>query len=370
MIKAFDYLRDFEAHQDEYLGAMLRVIRSGQLILGPELRAFESEFAAYVGADHAIGVASGTDALELALLVVGVSSGDEVITVANSAVPTAAAIREVGAIPRFVDIDPLTLNIDPEAVARAITSRTRAIVPVHMHGAPIDMGPLLEIARAHHLRVIEDCAHAHGAWRSGRHVGLDGDIGCFSFYPTKNLGAYGDGGMCVTNEPHLAERLRSLRMYGFGPGRIAMTDGRNSRLDELQAAVLRVKLRYLPEALAARRRIAARYRAGLANAELTLPLAELGVAPAYHQFVIRTPQRGLLTAALDARDIGWGIHYATPLHHMPAYREFHAGLPPLPHTESAAREILSLPIFPELRDDEVNNVVADICSALPRRELR
>ncbi len=367
MIKAFDYLRYFDAHQDELLDAMQRVIRSGQLILGPEVAAFESEFAEFVGARFAIGVASGTDALELALLVSGVSAGDEVITVANSAVPTAAAIREVGAIPRFVDIDPETLNIDPEAAARAITARTRALLPVHLHGAAVDMRPFRQLATRHHLRIIEDCAHAHGSTRDGRHVGTEGEVGCFSFYPTKNLGAFGDGGMCVTNNESMAERLRALRMYGFGPGRIALTDGRNSRLDELQAAVLRVKLRHLPQQLTARRRIAARYFRGFEGLEVALPSRESGSTSAFHQFAIRTASRERVIAALDAAEIGWGIHYDTPLHHMPAYREFHTGREPLRHTDSAAGEILSLPIFPELRNDEVDEVIATVRRALPQR---
>ncbi|QDT56686.1 dTDP-3-amino-3,6-dideoxy-alpha-D-galactopyranose transaminase [Caulifigura coniformis] len=367
MIKAFDYLRDFETHQAEFMSAIERVIRSGQLILGPEVNAFEAGFAAYVGAQHAVGVASGTDALELALLVAGVSSGDEVITVANSAVPTAAAIREVGAVPRFVDIDPRTLNIDADAAARAITDRTRALLPVHLHGTPVDMAPLLEIARRRNLRIIEDCAHAHGSRLRGQHVGTAGDVGCFSFYPTKNLGAYGDGGMCVTNDPALAERLRALRMYGFGPGRIAMTDGRNSRLDELQAAVLRVKLNHFPRQLAARRRIAERYAEGLADVDAGLPPADADSQSAFHQFVIRTNDRQRVTSCLDEAGIGWGIHYETPLHHMPAYRDFHAGLAPLPHTDAAAGAILSLPIFPELRDDEVDRVIEVLRSALPGR---
>jgi len=370
MIKAFDYLRYFEAHQAELLGAMERVIRSGQLILGPEVKAFEHEFADFVGARHAVGVASGTDALELALLVSGVSTGDEVITVANSAVPTAAAIREVGAIPRFVEIDPVTLNIDPEAASRAVTPRTKAILPVHMHGFPCEMEPLLELARSQGLQIIEDCAHAHGATRDGRHVGTAGHVSCFSFYPTKNLGAYGDGGICVSNDHATAERLRALRMYGMGPGRIAQTDGRNSRLDELQAAVLRVKLRHLPEQLAARRRIAQRYRQGLANVELTLPPTESSSQSAYHQFVIRTAAREKLIAVLDDHEIGWGIHYDTPLHHMPAYREFHSGRESLTHTETAARQMLSLPIFPELEDHEVDQVIAAVCSTLPSRSRR
>jgi dTDP-3-amino-2,3,6-trideoxy-4-keto-D-glucose/dTDP-3-amino-3,4,6-trideoxy-alpha-D-glucose/dTDP-2,6-dideoxy-D-kanosamine transaminase len=364
VIKAFDYLRYFEAHREELFEAMQRVIRSGQLILGPEVKAFEEEFAQFVGAGHAVGVASGTDALELALLVCGITTGDEVITVANSAVPTAAAIREVGAVPRFVDVDERTLNMDADAVGRAISSRTRAILPVHMHGHPVDMRPLLEVAKSRNLRVIEDCAHAHGASRLGRHVGTDGDVGCFSFYPTKNLGAYGDGGMCVTNRADLADRLRSLRMYGFGPSRIALTDGRNSRLDELQAAILRVKLRHLPEQLALRRALAEQYRNGLQSCPVMLPPSEPEVLPAVHQFAIRTSRRTDVTQALDAAGIGWGVHYDPPLHHMPAYREFHVGNPPLPVTDRAAGELLSLPVFPELRTDETDQVIEVVRSAL------
>ncbi|HUQ71865.1 MAG TPA: DegT/DnrJ/EryC1/StrS family aminotransferase [Planctomycetaceae bacterium] len=364
MVKAFDYLRSYEQIEPEIRAAIDRVLRSGQLILGPEVAAFEREFAATVGAVEAVGVASGTDALELALLAVGVGRDDEVITVANTAVPTAAAIRAVGAVPRFVDVDPDTLLMSPSLVAAAITPRTRCLLPVHLHGLSAEMPALLDIARRHDLRVIEDCAHAHGASHKGRHVGTFGDVGCFSFYPTKNLGAYGDGGMCVTNNVRLAERLRSLRMYGFDANRIAQTDGRNSRLDEVQAAILRVKLTHLPAALAARQDIAGAYRRGLSGLPCRLPAAHDDAVHACHQFVIRCPNRGGVMAACDARGVGYGIHYETPLHHMPAYRGAHEGRPPLPVTDAAATEILSLPIYPELRADEIEQVIAAVRAGL------
>jgi dTDP-4-amino-4,6-dideoxygalactose transaminase len=363
VVKAFDYLRAYERLAPQIHDAIARVLRSGQLILGPEVAAFEREFAAFIGAEHAVGVASGTDALALALLAVGVGRDDEVITVANTAVPTAAAIRSVGAIPRFVDVDPDTLLMSPRYVAEAITPRTRCLLPVHLHGLAADMPELLAIARRHDLKVIEDCAHAHGATWNGRPVGTFGDVGCFSFYPTKNLGAVGDGGLCVTSQRRLAERLRSLRMYGFDEQRIATADGLNSRLDELQAAVLRVKLPHLAESVAARRAIAAEYHAGL-KAVCRLPASPTGCAHAWHQYVIRTTRRAALCQTLDEHGIGYGIHYATPLHVMPAYRRFAQGRPPLPNTEAAAREILSLPMYPELTADEVAAVIAAVRAGL------
>lgn len=359
MIKAFDYLRSDQSFASELRAAIERVLQSGQLILGREVAAFEQEFAAYTGAAQAVGVASGTDALELGLLAAGIGRNDEVITVANTAAPTASAIRTVGAIPRFVDIDPDTLLMDVDQLESAITPRTRCVLPVHLHGRPVNMPKLLEIARRHNLRVVEDCAHAHGCRLAGRHVGTFGDVGCFSFYPTKNLGAYGDGGMCVTNDPWLAERLRALRMYGFDDHRIARTNGRNSRLDELQAAILRVKLKHLPEALAARRQIAAWYREAL-SAFCRCPADPPDSEPACHQFVIRCPDRRRVIAALTAREIGWGIHYETPLHQMPAFHDEPAGGPPLRVTEQASREILSLPLYPGLTRSEVDQVIAAV----------
>jgi dTDP-4-amino-4,6-dideoxygalactose transaminase len=364
MVKAFDYLRNYEAIESEVRAAIERVLRSGQLILGPEVAAFEREFAAEVGTNHAVGVGNGTDALTLALMAVDIRPGDEVLTVANTAVPTVAAIRAAGAEPRFVDVDPDTLCLSPELVAAAITSRTRCLLPVHLHGLPADMTALCDLARRYDLRIIEDCAHALGASLHGRHVGTFGDVGCFSFYPTKNLGAYGDGGMCVTERPELATRLRALRMYGFDDRRIALCDGRNSRLDELQAAILRVKLRHFGQAQAARHALVAHFRRGLVDTSCRLPATTTDSVHAYHQFVIRCPKRQAVIDALEARGIGYGIHYETPLHRMPAYTTAHAGRPPLVVTDRAAGEILSLPLYPELRSDEVEQVIAAVRAGL------
>ncbi len=251
-VRTFDLHRSLAGIEAEMTAAIQRVISSGQLILGPEGRSFEQEFASYVGAAAAVGVASGTDALILALKAVGVGFGDEVITVANTAVPTASAIRAVGAIPRFVDVDCQTLLINAAEAEAAINQRTRAIIPVHLFGLPVPMEPLLDIARRHGLRIIEDCAHAHGAREGGVHAGTTGDVGCFSFYPTKNIGALGDAGICVTQNAEIADRLRLMRVYGFDSDRIATCDGLNSRLDEIQAAVLRIRLRHLDNSLVKR----------------------------------------------------------------------------------------------------------------------
>lgn len=375
-IKAFDYLRGHARMEPEITVALQRVMRSGQLILGSEGAAFEREFAGFVGADHAVGVGSGTDALILALMAVGVQPGDEVITVANSAVPTASAIRAVGAIPRFVDIDPVTLLMDAELVESAVTSQTRCLLPVHLYGLPLDMRPLMDIAGRCQLAVVEDCAHGHGATFEGTHVGITGDVGCFSFYPTKNLGAYGDGGICTTRRADLADRLRSLRMYGFqGDQRIAITEGRNSRLDEMQAAVLRVKLRHLNHSLIKRQQIAEQYLNLLRQWPEILPPVINDRKHAWHQFVVRLEDRRALTDALEVADIGYGIHYGTPLHQMPAFQQpfsqqvsgpMETTPVSLPVSELAARQVLSLPMFPELRQDEIRRVCEVVNFVLQR----
>jgi dTDP-4-amino-4,6-dideoxygalactose transaminase len=254
--------------------------------------------------------------------------------------------------------------MDLERVEAAITPRTRCLLPVHLYGLPVDMPELCLLARRHGLRIIEDCAHAHGATLGGRHVGTFGDIGCFSFYPTKNLGAYGDGGMCVTQDAALARRLRSLRMYGCDGDRIAQVDGRNSRLDELQAAILRVKLAHLPAALQARRNIADRYRDGLSRAACRLPAGRSGTEHAWHQFVIRCPDRARVQAAMQAHGVGYGVHYDPPLHLMPAFRRYHAEGSPLRITEQAAREVLSLPLYPGLQPEEIDRVVSAVRAGL------
>jgi len=342
--------------------ATARVLASGWYILGPEVSAFEAEFAAYLGARHAVGVASGTDAVLLALRALGVGSGDEVITVAHTAVATVAAIALCGATPRFVDIDPATYTLDPGQLEAAITPRTRAVVPVHLYGAPADMQPILAIARAHDLLVVEDCAQAHGATTGGRRVGTLGDAAAFSFYPTKNLGALGDGGAVVTDRPDVAERLRLLRQYGWRERYVSDVEGMNSRLDELQAAILRVRLRHLDAENAARRQLATRYDAALAGLPLGLPAAWPGESAVYHLYVVTADERDALSAHLAAQGIGTGVHYPVPVHRQPAYAHLGYGPGSLPATEAAAARVLSLPMYPDLSATAVDQVSAAVRS--------
>ena len=367
MIPVFDYLRGHARIHHEVEAAIHRVLVSGKLILGPEGEALEAEFARYVGAQCAVGVGSGTDALVVALRVLGIGPGDEVITVGHTAAATVGAICEAGASPRLVDIEDQSLLIDPAQIAAAIGPRTRAIVPVHLYGHPAAMEAILELASRHRLAVVEDCAQAHGVRIAGRHVGTLGTIGCFSFYPTKNLGAYGDGGMCVTGDPELAERMRRLRFHGFDAARVAQVEGINSRLDEVQAAILRVKLRHLDDWLAARRGHAQQYVQGLQDAPLRLPHAAPGTEPAWHLFVVRVDQRERIIASLQKAGVGCAIHYPQPVHRMPAYERLGCGPGSLPVTERAAKEVLSLPMFPELEPGEVEAVCRALRNALESR---
>lgn len=364
MIPVFDYLRGYERIRGEVEAAMQRVIASGQLILGPEGAAFEREFADYVGAAEAVAVGSGTSAIVIALRALGIGPGDEVITVSHTAAATVGAVRETGAAARLVDVDQESLLIDPGKIEARIGPRTRAILPVHLYGRPAAMHAIGKIAARHGLAVVEDCAQAHGARIAGRHVGAFGAIGCFSFYPTKNLGALGDGGLCVTGDAQLAERMRRLRFHGFDARRSAQIEGLNSRLDEIQAALLRVKLRHLDGSLAARRQIARQYVEALADADLCLPQCEPGTDHAWHLFVVRSPRRPRLIESLKQSGIGCGIHYPVPVHLMPAYS--HLGCPrgSLPVTEQAAEEVLSLPMFPELAVEEVRAVCDAVLGGL------
>jgi dTDP-4-amino-4,6-dideoxygalactose transaminase len=364
MIPVFDYLRGHARIREEVETAIGRVLASGKLILGPEGEALEAEFARYVGVDFAVGVGSGTDALVVALRALGIGPGDEAITVGHTAAATVQAIGEVGAAPRLVDVDDRSLLIDPQHAAAAIGPRTRAIVPVHLYGHPAAMPAILALASRHGLAVVEDCAQAHGARIARRHVGSFGTIGCFSFYPTKNLGAYGDGGMCVTDDPMLAERMRRLRFHGFDAARVAQLAGINSRLDEVQAAVLRVKLRHLDGWLAARRAHARHYLEELEGAPLRLPPTAAGTEPAWHLFVVRLEQRARIIESLTRAGIGCAVHYPQPVHRMPAYDRLGCGPGSLPVTERAAREVLSLPMFPELEPGEVEAVCRALRGAL------
>ena len=339
------------ACQPELDAAIHRVLERGRYILGEEVQAFEAEFAAYLGAQHAIGVASGTDALHLALRACGVGAGAEVITVAHTAVATVAAIAQAGATPVLVDVDPHTFTLAPAALAGALTPRTRAIVPVHLYGQPADMTVLLACARAHHLLVIEDCAQAHGAeclfgaaWQK---VGTLGDAAAFSFYPTKNLAAFGDGGCVLTNQGAVAEQVRLLREYGWRERYVSSVPGWNSRLDEIQAAVLRVQLRSLDRGNDARRTLAALYDRALAGAAIITPVQLPDRRHVFHQYVVRLKARDRVRAALTQAGIGTGVHYPVPVHRQPAYRTLGQNAH-LSVTEELSSEILSLPMYPQL----------------------
>ena len=366
-IPAFDYRGGLAEQRSEILGAIARVLDSGSLILGPEVAAFESEFARFVGATHAVGTSSGTDALIVALRALNVGPGDEVITVANGPVPTVAAIRAVGAMPRFVDVDPASLQMAPDKIATAINDRTRCVLPMHLYGWPAPLEPIAELCRDRGLALVEDCAQAHGTWLGNRHAGTCGDIGCFSFYPTKNLGAFGDAGMCVTADAALAANIREQTCYGFQGDRIAHREGLNCRLDEIQAACLRVRLKNLPAALQRRQQIAARYRSGLQGSGLRmLPLPEHGIA-SWHQFVIRVDARDAWIQWLDQHRIQVGIHYAVPVHRMPAYDWLGVEEGSLLASEQACREVLSLPIYPELSDSQIDRILAALRAGLTAR---
>lgn len=363
MISMFDYRRGLADCQDELRAAFDRVLASGALILGPETQAFEREFAAWLGAPHVIGVSSGTAALVVAMKACGVTAGSEVVTVANTCPPTLSAIRALGATPVFVDVDPDTLLMDLDQVEAALGERTSAVVPVHLWGNAVDMTRLMPLARRHGVRVIEDCAQAAGASDADARLGTAGDAACFSFYPTKNLGAYGDAGAVATSSAELADRIRALRMYGYRERGIASEDGFNARINELQAAFLRVRLARFDADQARRAEHARRLRATIPSA--ALPGVRDGVEHGYHQFVVRTRSRADVTRALDDAGIGWGIHYDTPVHRMPAFEPFARDLPV---TEAAADSILSLPVHEHLNADEVERV-ADVAAAALRADL-
>jgi dTDP-4-amino-4,6-dideoxygalactose transaminase len=344
------------AHKQEIDDAVNRVLESGRYILGDEVRAFEEEFAAYLGVSHSVGVGNGTEALHLAIEACGLGDGDEVATVSHTAVATVAAIELAGTRPVFVDIDPVTYNMDPEFLKKAITSKTKAVIPVHLYGHPAPMEEILAIARDYNLYVIEDCAQAHGATYRGKRVGSFGDMACFSFYPTKNLGALGDGGMVATNDDKLAENTRLLREYGWKDRYVSHVPGLNTRLDEIQAAILRVKLNYIDADNAVRARHARSYCEGLTKAcsSLVLPAAREGATHVYHLFVIRVRDRDSLLDFLGKKGIGAAIHYPVPVHQQPAYNGFGGELS---QTERVAKEILSLPMYPELTEDQIHSTI-------------
>jgi dTDP-4-amino-4,6-dideoxygalactose transaminase len=335
--------------------ALQRVLDSGWYILGHELERFEEEFAAYCTVQHCIGVGSGTEALHLALKAGGIQSGDEVITVSHTFIATALAITWTGALPVFVDVDPDTYTMDPRLLEGAITSKTKAIMPVHLYGQCADMDPILDLAKKHDLWVIEDAAQAHGATYKGHKAGSIGDMGCFSFYPTKNLGACGDAGAVTTNNSELATKLRLLRNYGQTEKYCHPTIGYNSRLDELQAALLRVKLPHLNAWNAERRRLAYHYHSFLA-ADTHTPVERNESEHVYHLYVIRTSQRNRLQAFLHTRQISTLIHYPIPIHCQQAFQHLNVDRTRLPVTEEAATKVLSLPLYPGMLDEAVRAV--------------
>lgn len=340
--------------------AIARVLDSGWYILGPEVEAFEAEYAAYCEAEHAIGVANGLDALHLALLAMGVGPGDEVIVPSNTYIATWLAVSQCGATPVPVEPVDATYNIDAARIEAAITPATRVILPVHLYGQPADLDPILAIARKHGLRVLEDAAQAHGARYKGRRIGAHGDAVAWSFYPGKNLGALGDGGAVTTNDPELADRIRVLRNYGSRVKYVNEVKGFNSRLDPIQAAVLRVKLRVLDEWNARRRGIAQRYLEGLAGSGLVLPQVADWAEPVWHLFVVRHTQRDAVVQQLNAAGVGTLIHYPVPPHLQEAYAEMGFGVGAFPVAERMAGEVVSLPMGGQMTAKGVD-VICGVC---------
>jgi dTDP-4-amino-4,6-dideoxygalactose transaminase len=344
--------------------ATARIMREADFILGKEVGLFEEEFAAFCEAKYAIGVDSGTSALELALRACDIGAGDEVITAANSFIATALAISHAGAKPVLVDVDPYTYTIDVAEIERAITPRTKAIIPIHLYGHPAHMEPIQHLAERHNLLVIEDACQAHGARYRGKRVGSLGHAAAFSFYPGKNLGAYGDGGMVVTNDQNVAKRLQMLRNYGQKEKYYHLIRGYNRRLDTLQAAVLRIKLKYLEKWNAARQCNATLYRELLEGSSVSIPVEASGAESVWHLYVIRTDRRDALMEYLVHRGISPGIHYPTPIHLQPAYLDLGYKRGDFPITEKYSQRILSLPMYAELSDEQISRVASTICEFL------
>lgn len=358
-----DLKQQYVGIKEEILAAVANVFESTQFVLGSEVTAFEEEFASYCGSHYGIAVNTGTSALHLALLAAGVGPGDEVITVPFTFVATTAAIVYCGAKPVFVDIDPLTYTMDPTLIEAAITPRTKAILPVHLYGHPADMHPILEIARRHGLTVIEDAAQAHGARYAGAPCGSLADLACFSFYPGKNLGAYGEGGMVTTNNPEFVRTIRMLRDWGAETKYNHVLKGFNYRMEGVQGAILRVKLRYLEQWTEARRAAASEYRARLTDCGLTLPTEAPGSRHVFHIFPVLTGQRDEFMQALKERGIQTGIHYPTPVHLLPAYLDLNYKRGDFSVSERVAAQEVSLPMFPELTSAQIAEVTEAVLEA-------
>jgi dTDP-4-amino-4,6-dideoxygalactose transaminase len=360
MIPFVDLKSQYNSIKDEINTAVLNVLDSTQFILGDEVAAFEQEFATYCSAEHGVALNTGTSALHLALLAAGIGAEDEVITVPFTFVATVAAIAYTGATPVFVDIDPVSYTMDVNQIEKAITAKTKAIMPVHLYGQPADMDPIMEIANRHGLKVIEDAAQAHRSEYKGRRVGSIGDIGCFSFYPGKNLGAYGEGGMAVTNNPEYAQKMRMLRDWGQDGRYNHVMKGYNYRMDGIQGAILRVKLRYLDQWTDARRTHAAQYDALLADSGLKTPVAMPYGHHVYHVYVLRVPQREALQQKLNDRGIQTGIHYPIPVHLQKAFADLGHHRGDFPESELVAAEVLSLPMYPELSEAQINVIATAV----------
>ena len=356
-IPLVDLQAQYQPIKQEIMAAIEGVLENMQLFLGPHSQAFEDEFAQYCGCEYGVGVSTGTDALALALRACDIGNGDEVVTVANTFIATVEAIALVGATPAFVDIDPDTYTMDWQQLERVLTSRTRAIIPVHLYGHPVDMQPVLDFARVHGLRVIEDASQAHGATYRGARAGSIGDIGCFSFYFSKNLGAYGEAGMCVTNDARLAETLRKLRDHGSLIRYQHEVLGVNARMDEVQAAVLRVKLHYLERWNATRQAHANFYAEQLRGVVEAVPVVRPGSTHVYYAYVVRVGERDRFRKLLEQEGVATGIHYPTPIHLQPACAHYHCVRGMLPVTEAVTEHIVSLPMYAELTTEQMQAVV-------------
>ncbi|MEE8110069.1 MAG: DegT/DnrJ/EryC1/StrS family aminotransferase [bacterium] len=359
-----DVRAQFERIRDELDEAVRSVMESGRYIGGPAVEGFENDFARFCGSPHCVGVASGTAALTQALRCLGVGPGDHVVTSAFTFIATAAAIRQVGAQPIFVDIDRATLSLDPARLEGVLTPETKAIIPVHLFGLPADMPAIQEVAEKRSLLIIEDAAQAHGAEVCGKRVGALGDAGCFSFFPSKNLGAVGDAGAVVTADEETADRIRRQSNHGRSAKYLHGEVGSNDRLDTLQAAVLSVKLKYLESWTEERRQVARWYREALDGLPLTLPAEPEGRRCVYHLYVIRTPERDRLREALAQEGIETGLHYTPPLHLQPALADLGGGPGDFPETERAAAEVLSLPMYPELTKEQVRRIAGVVAQTL------
>lgn len=356
-IKAWDYLKEYENEKQEIHAAIEKVLTSGRLILGESVKNFEKAFSSYCGRKFGVGVNSGTDALFLGLKALGIGPGDEVITVSNTAVPTVSSIVSTGATPRFIDIDPETYLMDTSLLEAAITKRTKCILPVHLYGQCVNMDDVNMVAKAHGLKVVEDCAQSHGASFKGKKAGSMSDLAAFSFYPTKVLGGFGDGGMVITGDENLCKKLQRLRFYGMEQTYYSEEHGYNTRLDELHAEILLCKLSHLNEYIARRNEIATEYDRSLAATSLSLPKTMPGNEHAYHLYVCRHPERDIIISKLKAKDIFVNINYPHPIHFMKGYQNLGYSAGDLPHTEKAANEIFNLPMYPTLTSDEQKIVI-------------